>query len=78
MMWDSANSTALAKHEVVYELLTDQAIYVKFKVVDMPNRYLVIWCVAGVLLRAFLSSHCFAGGFWFCPGRPRHGPFRST
>ncbi|RME78700.1 isoleucine--tRNA ligase [Candidatus Woesearchaeota archaeon] len=43
MMWDPVGETALAKHEVVYKEVTDQAIFVKFKVVGTDNEYLVIW-----------------------------------
>ena len=36
-------ATALAKHEFEYENITDTAVYVKFKSVDEPNTYYVIW-----------------------------------
>eukprot|EP01121_Diplochlamys_sp_Union-15-3_P022724 TRINITY_DN9765_c0_g1_i4.p1 TRINITY_DN9765_c0_g1~~TRINITY_DN9765_c0_g1_i4.p1 ORF type:complete len:833 (-),score=170.69 TRINITY_DN9765_c0_g1_i4:4-2235(-) len=45
MTWDAANGTALAKHELEYKKVTDEAIYVRFKVLsgEWTNSYLVIW-----------------------------------
>jgi isoleucyl-tRNA synthetase len=36
-------ATALAKHEFDYKNISDRAIYVKFKSVDEPNTYFLIW-----------------------------------
>jgi len=43
MTWCPQCETALAKHELEYENRTDDSIYVKFKLQDKPNEYLVIW-----------------------------------
>jgi isoleucyl-tRNA synthetase len=46
MAWDAVYETACAKHELTYETVTDQSIYVKFRVVhnNTPtNEYLIIW-----------------------------------
>lgn len=36
-------ATALAKHEFEYENITDNAIYVKFRSVEDPKKYFLIW-----------------------------------
>ena len=43
MTWCAQCETALAKHELEYENVKDQSIFVKFKVEDKENEYLVIW-----------------------------------
>jgi len=41
--WCSSCSTALAKHEQEYKELEDTSIYVKFKIKNKDNEYLLIW-----------------------------------
>lgn len=43
MTWCASCATALAKHELEYKDITDDSIYLKFKVVGTENEYLVIW-----------------------------------
>ncbi len=43
MTWCPTCATALAKHECEYKEITDESIYVKFKVKDKDKEYLVIW-----------------------------------
>ncbi len=47
MTWDAVNATALAKHELTYESITDQAIYVKFPVLQhgqaSVDTFIIIW-----------------------------------
>jgi isoleucyl-tRNA synthetase len=43
MTWDPTNATALAKHELEYKTITDTAIYVKMRVKDEADTYLIIW-----------------------------------
>ncbi|MDO8741406.1 MAG: isoleucine--tRNA ligase [Candidatus Woesearchaeota archaeon] len=43
MTWCGHCETALAKHELEYETVEDDSIFLKFKVKDKPNEYLVIW-----------------------------------
>ncbi len=43
MAWDWANQTALAKHELEYQNVTDMSIFVKMKVRGKDNEYLIIW-----------------------------------
>jgi len=43
MQWCAHCGTALAKHELEYETITDNSIFVKFKVAGKENEYLVIW-----------------------------------
>ena len=43
MTWCPSCATALAKHELVYESVTDKSIFIKFKVKDKKNEYLVVW-----------------------------------
>ncbi|MEM4714477.1 MAG: isoleucine--tRNA ligase, partial [Candidatus Nanoarchaeia archaeon] len=41
--WCPHCSTALAKHELEYKQTTDNAIFVKFKVKNKDNEYLLVW-----------------------------------
>ena len=41
--WDFEHQTALAKHELEYKTVKDNSIFVKFKVKNSENEYLVIW-----------------------------------
>lgn len=41
--WCASCSTALAKHEQEYKELEDTSIYVKFKIKNKENEYLLIW-----------------------------------
>lgn len=43
MHWCSSCSTSLAKHELEYENVVDNSIFVKFKVKGKENEYLIIW-----------------------------------
>ena len=43
MHWCPSCSTSLAKHELVYENVTDDSIYVKFPVKGKENEFLIIW-----------------------------------
>ncbi len=43
MAWDWANQTALAKHELEYQNVTDTSIFVKMKVKGKDNEYLIVW-----------------------------------
>ena len=43
MTWCKECATALAKHELEYEEVTDTSIFVKFKVKGKENEYLIIW-----------------------------------
>lgn len=43
MHWCAYDQTALAKHELEYETVVDNSIYVKFKVKNKPNEYLIAW-----------------------------------
>ena len=43
MTWCKSCETALAKHELEYETVTDDSIFLKFKIADKKNEYLVIW-----------------------------------
>lgn len=43
MTWCHQCETALAKHELEYQNITDESIYVKFKIEGKKNEYLVIW-----------------------------------
>ncbi|MFH2028395.1 MAG: isoleucine--tRNA ligase [Nanoarchaeota archaeon] len=43
MHWCASCSTSLAKHELEYNNITDNSIFVKFKVKDKKDEYLVIW-----------------------------------
>ncbi len=43
MTWCAHCATALAKHELEYEELTDDSIFLKFKIKDKENEYLIVW-----------------------------------
>jgi isoleucyl-tRNA synthetase len=43
MTWCSKCGTALAKHELEYEQVTDDSIFLKFPIVDSKNEFLIIW-----------------------------------
>lgn len=43
MPWDYVHQTALAKHELEYKTVIDKSIFVKFKVKNKDNEYLIIW-----------------------------------
>ncbi|MBI2656084.1 isoleucine--tRNA ligase [Candidatus Woesearchaeota archaeon] len=43
MHWCFSCATSLAKHELEYENVTDNSIFIKFPVKGKPNEFLVIW-----------------------------------
>ncbi len=43
MAWCAGCASALAKHELEYENVKDNSIYVKFKLIDKKDEYLIIW-----------------------------------
>lgn len=43
MHWCPKCATALAKHELDYKTVTDNSVFVKFKVKNEKNTYLIIW-----------------------------------
>ncbi|MBN1645326.1 isoleucine--tRNA ligase, partial [Candidatus Woesearchaeota archaeon] len=43
MTWCASCETALAKHELEYETDKDTSIFMKFKVENKPDEYLIIW-----------------------------------
>lgn len=43
MTWCANSESALAKHELEYKTVTDDSIFVKFKLHEKKNEYLVIW-----------------------------------
>jgi len=43
MAWDWSHQTALAKHELEYKTIKDKSIFVKMKVKDKEDTYLIIW-----------------------------------
>ncbi|MBI1935782.1 isoleucine--tRNA ligase, partial [Candidatus Woesearchaeota archaeon] len=43
MHWCPSCSTSLAKHELVYENVADDSIFVKFQVKNSPREFLIIW-----------------------------------
>ncbi len=43
MTWCKDCETALAKHELEYENVTDNSIFLKFKIKNTENEYLIIW-----------------------------------
>lgn len=43
MTWCASCETALAKHELEYETVTEQSIFLKFKVKDTNNEFLLVW-----------------------------------
>ena len=43
MPWCAQCETNLAKHDLEYQTVKDESIFVKFRIKDKPNEYLVIW-----------------------------------
>ena len=43
MHWCASCSTSLAKHELIYENITDSSIFVKFPVKNKQDEFLIIW-----------------------------------
>jgi isoleucyl-tRNA synthetase len=43
MTWCASCETALAKHELEYKSVSDNSIFLKFKVKDRPNEFLIVW-----------------------------------
>lgn len=43
LTWCPTCESAVAKHELEYEEITDNAIFVKFKIAQTTNEYLIIW-----------------------------------
>lgn len=43
MTWDAVNATALAKHELEYHPVRDNAIFVRFAVSSHANEFMVVW-----------------------------------
>src|SRR3989338_1991165 len=43
MHWCASCATSLAKHELVYENVVDESIFVKFPVKNKENEFLIIW-----------------------------------
>jgi isoleucyl-tRNA synthetase len=43
MHWCASCETSLAKHELEYETDKDTSIFLKFRVKNMPNEFLIIW-----------------------------------
>lgn len=43
MSWCASCGTALAKHELEYKTIADNSIYIKFKVKNKENEYLIVW-----------------------------------
>ncbi|MFH1642164.1 MAG: isoleucine--tRNA ligase [Nanoarchaeota archaeon] len=43
MHWCASCATALAKHELEYQQITDNSVFVKFELADAKNEYLIIW-----------------------------------
>ncbi len=43
MTWCPITESALAKHELEYKNIKDDSIYVKFKIKNKDNHYLIIW-----------------------------------
>jgi len=41
--WCWRCETALAEHELEYKVVEDPSIYVKFKIKDKPNEYILVW-----------------------------------
>ena len=43
MHWCANCATSLAKHELEYDNVTDNSVFVKFKIAKKENEYLIIW-----------------------------------
>ncbi len=43
MHWCASCGTSLAKHELLYEKINDDSIFVKFPIKDMQDEFLIIW-----------------------------------
>jgi len=43
MHWCASDATSLAKHELEYDSITDDSIFVKFPVKERQNEFLIIW-----------------------------------
>lgn len=43
MHWDAATQTAVAKHELEYQKITDTSIYLKFQSKEDPKKFYLIW-----------------------------------
>ena len=43
MTWCASCETALAKHELNYKEVKDHSIFLKFKIKDKSNDYLIVW-----------------------------------
>ncbi|MFT4304917.1 MAG: isoleucine--tRNA ligase [Candidatus Woesearchaeota archaeon] len=43
MHWDYKNQSALAKHELEYKTLPEKSVFLKFKIEDKENEFLLIW-----------------------------------
>jgi len=43
MTWCSSCETGLAKHDLEYDNVKDDSIFLKFKVKDKPNEFLIVW-----------------------------------
>ena len=43
MPWCPSCATSLAKHELEYKELSEESIFLKFKIKDKENEYLIIW-----------------------------------
>ncbi len=43
MTWCASCETALAKHELEYETVTDKSIFLKFKIKGKTNEHLIVW-----------------------------------
>ncbi len=53
--WCARCATALAKHELEYETIKDNSIFVKFQLETSPNTYLIIWTTTPWTLPANLG-----------------------
>lgn len=43
MHWDAETETSLAKHELEYETLKEDSIFLKFRKKDTDNEYFIVW-----------------------------------
>ena len=43
MHWSAANATSLAKHELEYETVEDDSIFLKFRLKDEKDTFLLVW-----------------------------------